>query len=73
VRTDGDWEGWLDFLLDGVATVSDETVTTARELFLTVSSDRERVLKESGTSVAALRLLEALGWRWKRTLQKGES
>jgi hypothetical protein len=73
VRTDGDWEGWLDFFLDGVATVSDETVTTARELFLTVSSDRERVLKESGTSVAALRLLEALGWRWKRTFEKGES
>jgi Fic family protein len=60
VRTDGDWEGWLDFFLDGVATVSDETVTTARELFLTVSSDRERVLKASITSVAALRLFEAL-------------
>jgi Fic family protein len=60
VRTDGDWEGWLDFFLDGVATVSDETVMTARELFLTVSSDRERVLQESATSVAALRLFEAL-------------
>jgi Fic family protein len=60
VRTDGDWEGWLDFFLDGVATVSDETVMTARDLFLTVSSDRERVLQESTTSVAALRLFEAL-------------
>jgi Fic family protein len=60
VRTDGDWEGWLDFFLDGVATVSDETVMTARELFLTVSSDRERVLQESTTSVSALRLFEAL-------------
>jgi Fic family protein len=60
VRTDGDWEGWLDFFLDGVATISEEIVTTARELFLTVSGDRERVLKQSATSVAALRLFEAL-------------
>jgi len=52
--------GWLDFFLDGVATISDETVSTARQLFLTVSGDRERVLKESTTSVAALRLFESL-------------
>lgn len=60
VRTDGDWEGWLDFFLDGVATIGEETVITARELFVIVTGDRERVLKESGTSVAALRLFEAL-------------
>ena len=60
VRTDGDWEGWLDFFLDGVATIGDETVTTARELFVTVTADRERVMKESATSVASLRLFEAL-------------
>ena len=60
VRTDGDWEGWLDFFLDGVATIGNETVTTASDLFVTVTADRERVLKESATSVAALRLFEAL-------------
>jgi Fic family protein len=60
VRVEGDWEGWLDFFLDGVATVGDETVATARELFVTVVSDRERLLKQSATSVAAVRLFEAL-------------
>ncbi|MGH8209256.1 MAG: Fic family protein [Steroidobacteraceae bacterium] len=60
VRTDGDWEGWLDFFLDGVATVGEETLTAARELFVTVTTDRERVLSESAASVAALRLFEAL-------------
>lgn len=60
VRVEGDWEGWLIFFLDGVATVGDETVTTARELFVTVASDRERVLKQSATSIAAVRLFEAL-------------
>jgi Fic family protein len=33
VRIDGDWEGWLDFFLDGVATIADEAVTSARDLF----------------------------------------
>lgn len=60
VRTDGDWEGWLDFYLDGVATIGEEAVTTARELFAIVAADRSRVLDESATSVAALRLFEML-------------
>ncbi len=30
VRVDGDWEGWLDFFLDGVATIADEAVASAR-------------------------------------------
>jgi hypothetical protein len=29
VRIDGDWEGWLDFFLDGVATIADEAVDSA--------------------------------------------
>jgi Fic family protein len=57
---EGNWEGRFDFFLDGVATVGDETVATARELFVTVASDRERLLKQSATSVAAVRLFEAL-------------
>jgi Fic family protein len=60
VRTDGDWEGWLDFFLDGVATIGEETVTAVGELFTTITTDRKRVLSQSATSVVALRLFEAL-------------
>jgi Fic family protein len=60
VRTEGDWEGWLDFFLDGVATVAEEAVVLARELFALVSADRTKVLSESATSVASLRLFELL-------------
>jgi Fic family protein len=60
VRTDGDWEGWLDFFLDGVAAIADEAVMSARELFALVSADRTRVLTEDGMSVAGLRLFELL-------------
>jgi len=60
VRALGDWEGWLDFFLDGVATIADEAVASARELFALVAADRARVLAHEGMSVVALRLFELL-------------
>jgi Fic family protein len=60
VRIDGDWEGWLDFFLDGVATIADEAVASARELFAVVAADRARVLAHDGMSVIAVRLFELL-------------
>ena len=60
VRANGDWEAWTDFFLEGVATIADEAVVTARDVFSLVSSDRERVLAASGASVIAARLLEQL-------------
>lgn len=60
VRTDGDWEAWLDYFLDGVATIADEAVTSARELFAQVADDRTRVLEHARASIAAIRLFEQL-------------
>ncbi|MBN1608960.1 MAG: Fic family protein [Polyangiaceae bacterium] len=60
VRRDGDWEGWLDYFLDGVATIAEEAVTSARELFALVATDRARLLASDGVSVLALRLFELL-------------
>jgi Fic family protein len=60
VRTEGDWEGWTDFFLDAVATIADEAVASARELFAVVTSDRARVLAQDTTSVSAARLFELL-------------
>jgi Fic family protein len=60
VRVDGDWEGWLDFFLDGVATIADEAVVSARDLFALVAEDRARVLSNEGVSIGALRLFELL-------------
>lgn len=60
VRTEGDWEGWTDFFLDGVATIADEAVSSARDLFGVVTADRARVLAQDTTSVSAARLFELL-------------
>lgn len=60
VRLDGDWEGWTDFFLDGVATIADEAVASARDLFNLVATDRARLLDLDAASVSALRLFEHL-------------
>ncbi|MER9631059.1 Fic family protein [Mesorhizobium sp. M0296] len=60
VRLVGDWEGWIDFFLDGIATIADEAVGSARELFNLVSADRTRLLGVESVSVSALRLFERL-------------
>lgn len=56
----GDWEAWTDFFLEGVATIADEAVATARDVFALVGRDRHRLLAAPGTSVIAVRLLEQL-------------
>lgn len=60
VRLDGDWEGLLDFFLDGVATTADETVAAVRDLFALVEADRAKVLALDSSSLAVLRLFELL-------------
>jgi Fic family protein len=60
VRTEGDWEGWTAFFLDGVATIADEAVATSRALFALVAADRERVLKAASATVVSARVFEDL-------------
>ena len=60
VRRDGDFEGWLDFFLEGVAVVADEAVAATRALFALVTGDRGKVLATPGTTVVAARLFELL-------------
>lgn len=60
VRMEGDCEGWLDFFLDGVVTISDEAVSAAHDLFALVTEDRRRLLQRPETALPAVRLFELL-------------
>ncbi len=60
VRVDGDWEAWLDFFLDGVATIADEAVATSRDIFTLVTADRQRVIHHAGVNLLAVQLFERL-------------
>lgn len=43
VRTQGDWEGWLGFFLDGVAETAQQAVETAQRLLALLAKDRARI------------------------------
>jgi Fic family protein len=60
VRTEGDWEGWLAFFLEGVAEMADEAVETARNLHATMEANRRRLLAREEATVLSARLFEQL-------------
>jgi cell filamentation protein, protein adenylyltransferase len=43
VRTDGDWEGWLRFFLEGVIEVSASTTETISRVVSLLDSDRQKI------------------------------
>ena len=55
VRRDGDWESWVAFFCEGVASVSDSAVVTARRLLELAETDRERLAslgRKAGSAAA---------------------
>jgi Fic family protein len=43
VRTDGDWEAWLRFFLEGVIEVAESTTQTTQRLVAMVDGDRQKI------------------------------
>jgi Fic family protein len=60
VRTHGDWELWIEYFLDGIATISKEAEQLAQELFALVNRDRKKVINASEATVMTIRLFEQL-------------
>ena len=60
VRTEGDWEGWTTYFLEGVATIADEAVAGSRALFALIADDRARVLAAPAATVVSARVFEQL-------------
>jgi Fic family protein len=61
VRDRGDWEGWLAFFLEGVATVASEATETARSIVRVREAWRERISAQlKRRSGNGLRLLDKL-------------
>ncbi len=60
VRTDGDWEGWLSYFLEGVAVVAEEAVATARRLHEIVAQSRARLMAREDATVMSIRLFDLL-------------
>jgi len=60
IRTEGDWESWIAFFLDGVATAASDAENGIIAVATQVASDRRRVLESPTAGPASYRLFELL-------------
>lgn len=60
VRSEGDWEAWLDFFLEGVAITAESAVDTAHRLLALFSNDAVRVQTLGRAAANALRVFDSL-------------
>lgn len=59
-RMNGEWEAWVSFFLEGVASTADDAVTTARTLVRSFEADTVRIRGVGRKAGSALRVHEAL-------------
>jgi len=60
VRTEGAWEGWLAFFLDGIAVAAQEAAATAERTLTLFAKDREKIEKLGRATPSALRVHELM-------------
>ncbi|MEY2342133.1 Fic family protein [Acidithiobacillus sp. IBUN Pt1247-S3] len=60
IRTEGDWESWITFFLEGVATAAGEAEKNIIAVASLVATDRTRLLQSAKAGPASYRLFEML-------------
>jgi Fic family protein len=60
VRTDGDWQSWLEFFLKGVKSTSEQAAHTATRLLKLFDEDRDKIQKLGRPAGSALRVHQYL-------------
>lgn len=60
IRTDGDWESWVSFFLEGVAAAAADAEKSIIEVASLVAADRKRLLQSPKAGPASYRLFEML-------------
>jgi Fic family protein len=56
IRTDGEWEAWLEFFLQGVIEVAQSATSTTQEIVRLVDADRRKVMELGRAAGSAARL-----------------
>jgi Fic family protein len=60
IRTEGNWEGWVSFFLEGVVTAAAEAEKNIIEVASLITADRRRLVQFPKASPASYRLFELL-------------
>ena len=70
VRTGGDWEAWVVFFLEGVATAAADAERSIVAIASLVAADRRRLLAEPKANPASYRLFELLPMMPRFTIER---
>lgn len=60
IRTEGDWEGWVSFFLEGVAVAASGAERSIVDVASLIAADRQRLLNAAKVGMASYRLFELL-------------
>jgi Fic family protein len=70
IRTDGDWESWVSFFLEGVASAAGEAEKNIIAVASLVAADRRRLLQSPKAGPASYRLFERLPMMPRFTIEQ---
>jgi Fic family protein len=70
IRTEGDWEGWVAFFLEGVATAATDAERSIVAIASLVAADRRRLLDSPKAGPASYRLFEMLPMMPRFTIER---
>lgn len=70
IRSEGDWEGWVRFFLEGVATAAADAEKNIIEVASLVATDRRRLLQSAKAGPASYRLFEMLPMMPRFTIER---
>jgi Fic family protein len=70
IRTEGDWESWVSFFLEGVAAAATEAERSIIAIASLVAADRRRLLESPKAGPASYRLFELLPMMPRFTVER---
>lgn len=70
IRTDGDWESWVSFFLEGVVTAAGDAEKNIIEVASLIAADRRRLLQSAKAGPASYRLFEMLPMMPRFTIER---
>ncbi|HEX5755024.1 MAG TPA: Fic family protein, partial [Arenimonas sp.] len=70
IRTEGDWESWISFFLEGVAVAAADAERNIITIASLIAADRRKLLQSSKASPATYRLFESLPMMPRFTVER---
>ncbi|QDQ87409.1 Fic family protein [Alcaligenaceae bacterium SJ-26] len=70
IRTEGDWESWMRFFLEGVTTAAGDAEKNIIEVASLVAADRKQLLQSAKAGPASYRLFEMLPMMPRFTIER---